>query len=223
MPSGTGCGASSSTLARGSAMTIGRTDDSCRERSSCSNNESRRRPKEVRVQERRRRRSRRYPDAEQPARPRRRWWLRTGLRGLLLAATVSAMLLLGSATLAHATGLNVVPNPGFEQAGCGADTPAICGWTFTAVNQCGGAGPCTFSSMTQDSNAHTGSASMSLFWGTDFSNGYGGAEAATDPAFCAQIGPGVHPVSRGAEKCASFGRRKVHHRGLSPDARSSAA
>jgi hypothetical protein len=121
--------------------------------------------------------------------------LRTGLRGVLLAATVSAMLLLGSATLAHATGLNVVPNPGFEQAGCGADTPAICGWTFTAVNQCGGAGPCTFSSMTQDSNAHTGSASMSLFWGTDFSNGYGGAEAATDPAFCAQIGPGVHPAS----------------------------
>jgi hypothetical protein len=90
---------------------------------------------------------------------------------------------------------NVVPNPGFEQGGCGAATPVICGWTFTAVNQCGGAGPCTFSSMTQDSNAHSGSASMSLYWGTDFSNGYGGTEAATDPAFCAQIGPGVHPAS----------------------------
>ncbi len=119
----------------------------------------------------------------------------TGLRGLLLAVALGAMLLFGPAAPAHATGVNVVPNPGFEQAGCGADTPAICGWTFTPVNQCGGAGPCTFSSMTQDSNAHTGSASMSLYWGTDFSNGYGGVEAATDRAFCAQIGPGVHPAS----------------------------
>jgi IPT/TIG domain len=136
------------------------------------------------------------PDAEQPARLRRRWRLRTGPRGLLLTATVSAMLLLGPATLAHATGVNVVPNPGFEQAGCGGNTPAICGWKLIGPGSaCGGAGPCTFTSMAQDSNAHTGSASMSLFWGTDFSNGYGGVEAATDPAFCAQIGPGVHPAS----------------------------
>jgi hypothetical protein len=72
----------------------------------------------------------------------------------------------------------------------------ICGWKLVdSVNACGGAGPCTFTTMSQDSNAHTGSASMSLSWSTDFSNGPGGAAAATDSAFCVQIGPGVHPAS----------------------------
>jgi PKD repeat protein len=93
---------------------------------------------------------------------------------------------------------NVVPNPGFEQGGCGAGTPDVCGWKLTnnSGGTCGGAGPCTSTAMNQDTtNVHSGSASLSLFWGTDFSDGVGGVQAETDPAFCAQIGPGAHPAS----------------------------
>jgi hypothetical protein len=43
-------------------------------------------------------------------------------------------------------------------------------------------------------NPHSGSASMDLAWGTSFFTG-GGPTAGTDPAFCAAIGPGVHPAS----------------------------
>jgi hypothetical protein len=81
---------------------------------------------------------------------------------------------------------NVVPNPGFEQGGCGGNTPVLCGWEAS-----GG-------SMSQDTtNPHSGTASMHLDCGVDgcygdpFS-GWASVQASTDAAFCAAIGPGVH-------------------------------
>jgi PKD repeat protein len=81
---------------------------------------------------------------------------------------------------AQATTVNVVPNPGFEQGGCGAATPDICGWEPLDPS----------AQISQDTtNPHSGSASMSL---TDWS-GYG--YAATDPGFCTTMSPGTHAAS----------------------------
>jgi hypothetical protein len=94
------------------------------------------------------------------------------------------------------TSTNVVPNPGFEQSGCNGSTPDVCGWDIVNSDSCGGAGPCTSTTMYEDTaNPHSGSASLYMAWGTSFSDGWGGVGAATDPAFCAAIGPGAHPAS----------------------------
>jgi PKD repeat protein len=75
-------------------------------------------------------------------------------------------------------GTNVVPNPGFEQGGCGASTPIVCGWESDHF-------------ISQDTtHSHAGSASLYLDCGVDVS-----CQAWTDPAFCAAIGLGVHPAS----------------------------
>jgi PKD repeat protein len=96
-----------------------------------------------------------------------RFWL-----GLAVAA---AALVLPTAAQAST---NVVPNPGFEQGGCGASTPIVCGWESDH-------------SISQDTtSSHSGSASLFLDCGVDVS-----CQASTDPAFCAAIGPGVHPAS----------------------------
>jgi hypothetical protein len=83
---------------------------------------------------------------------------------------------------------NVVPNPGFEQGGCGGNTPVLCGWASTDPN----------TSMSQDTtNPHTGSASMSVecaYPACDFDAG-AVTSVSTDPAFCAPIGPGAHQAS----------------------------
>jgi hypothetical protein len=94
---------------------------------------------------------------------------------ILLIAT--AALVLGLASSAQATTTNVVPNPGFEQAGCG-DTPELCGWEALAGQ------------IAQDATRpHSGSASMSLVGLSGF------ARATTDPAFCTAIGPGTYAAS----------------------------
>jgi len=97
-----------------------------------------------------------------------------------------AAVALGVPAVARATG-NVVPNPGFEQGGCGTSTPVICGWD-------------PFAYMTHDTaNPHSGSASMSLSCGSPTGCSGGGEGlavwASTDPAFCVAIGPGTHPAS----------------------------
>jgi hypothetical protein len=101
---------------------------------------------------------------------------------LCLAAGAIALAL---PALAHAS-INVVPNPSFEQGGCGGNTTVICGWGFQSSAN-------TF--MSQDTyNAHSGTASMLLGWGGTAGEG-GGVDAETDPAFCSAIGPGAHPAS----------------------------
>ena len=96
------------------------------------------------------------------------------LRVLLVAITAVVFVVVPSAQAST----NVVPNPGFEQGGCGGNTPVICGWT---ANQ----------SMAQDTtNSHSGSASLSLSGINAFP-----LWATTDPAFCALIGPGAHSAS----------------------------
>jgi chitodextrinase len=105
-----------------------------------------------------------------------RFWL-----GLAAAAVT-----LGLPAAAQA-GTNVVPNPGFEQGGCG-NTPVICGWETSDPN----------ASISGDA-PHSGNASLLLNWGTDDTGGsftqWWGAYAGTNPAFCAAIGPGAHPAS----------------------------
>jgi hypothetical protein len=98
---------------------------------------------------------------------------------------VAAAIALSLPAVAQAS-TNVVPNPGFEQGGCGGNTPVICGWGFeNSAN--------TF--MSQDTNNyHSGTASMVLGWGGAEGAG-GGASARTDPSFCSPIGPGAHPAS----------------------------
>jgi hypothetical protein len=117
---------------------------------------------------------------------------------------------------ADALGANVIPNAGFEQGGCGANTPVICGWETTSSGTV----------MSEDmSNPHSGSASMFLACdacgaipaspspasgGTVRATSLGSfATASTDPfpwddvqtastdpnIGCATIGPGVHPAS----------------------------
>jgi chitodextrinase len=101
-----------------------------------------------------------------------------------IAACVVGALIFGIAPAAQAA-VNVVPNPGFEQAGCGASTPIVCGWRSDS----GG-------SLYMDS-PHSGASSLSLSWSDDNYTGMGpvGVDAQTDPAFCAEIGPGAHPAS----------------------------
>jgi hypothetical protein len=90
----------------------------------------------------------------------------------------AAAFILSFARPASATAANGVPNPGFEQAGCGATTPVVCGWESDH-------------SISQDTtNSHSGSASLYLSCGPDVS-----CQASTDTAFCAPIGPGVHAAS----------------------------
>lgn len=105
-------------------------------------------------------------------------WLAVAIAGVALA-------LPGVARAAT----NVVPNPGFEQGGCGS-TPVICGWET-------GSDPNAY--MSQDTaNPHSGSASLLLGWSGETDGSFlrwWGAEASTDAAFCAAIGPGAHPAS----------------------------
>jgi chitodextrinase len=95
-----------------------------------------------------------------------------------------AAVVLGLPALAQAM-TNVVPNPGFEQDGCG-DTPIICGWV--------GHG-----NMYQDTtNPHSGSAAMVLDCGNTGCLGTGFGDSATGPSawsVCAAIDAGTHPAS----------------------------
>src|SRR5215475_638831 len=98
------------------------------------------------------------------------------LKILLVVATA---LLLGLAQPAHATAANVVPNPNFEQGGCGDNTPVVCGWHVDPMIHVG-------------SSIHFDCGPLGCYAG-----GFGplGVGASTDPAFCAAIGPGAHPAS----------------------------
>jgi hypothetical protein len=113
--------------------------------------------------------------------------------GILTAAAAAFML--SFAWPASATTANVVPNPGFEQSGCG-NTPVLCGWASTDPN----------TPISQDTvNVHTGSASMRLDCPSpfcDFLTG-GAASASTDPASCVPIGPGAHAASFWYEAAAT--------------------
>ena len=89
------------------------------------------------------------------------------------------------ASSALATTTNVVPNPGFEQAGCSEATPVICGWVSSKIFR-------------DTTNPHSGTASMRLetcVGNCNQDDSWHGASASTDPAFCAVIGPGAHPAS----------------------------
>jgi PKD repeat protein len=97
---------------------------------------------------------------------------------VLITLLTSAALTFAVVPSAQAT--NVVPNPGFEQGGCGASTPVICGWQ--GGYQIGSAGNYSMSLGCSPLGCH-GSEYGDSLW------------AQTDPAFCAAIGPGPHPAS----------------------------
>ena len=78
-----------------------------------------------------------------------------------------------------ALGANVVPNPGFEQGGCGASTPVICGWQGSYVSQAGSPGSYYLSLSCGPLGCYAG-------------GGLTTVSASTDRSFCAAIGPG-HP------------------------------
>jgi hypothetical protein len=105
---------------------------------------------------------------------------------LWFALVAAAVVLIFPAAAQGST--NVVPNPGFEQSGCGGNTPVVCGWASSDPNTV----------MLQDAtNPHTGSASMNVSCASpacDLSTG-GTATVSTDPGFCAPIGPGAHQAS----------------------------
>src|SRR5215475_1155783 len=104
------------------------------------------------------------------------------LRIVLIAA---AAVFLGAAPGAHATPTNLVPNPGFEQAGCG-NTPTFCGWLSS-----GWMAP-------ETTNPHSGAVSMFLqtcVGACNADDSWTFETAYADPAFCATIGPGTHPAS----------------------------
>jgi hypothetical protein len=106
-----------------------------------------------------------------------------------VAAAVVAAVVCGLAGPTRASAANVVPNPGFEQA-CGERFfPDICGWTLDAW-------PGRFM-YADTTNPHSGAVSMTLGWSGETGGEYGGwgSTAATDPAFCAPVGPGPHPAS----------------------------
>jgi hypothetical protein len=86
--------------------------------------------------------------------------------------------------------VNVVPNPGFEQAGCGASTPVVCGWRSDSYG-----GSLYLDNGSFSSTPHSGASSLYLAWSDDNYTGMGpvGVDAQTD--FCAAIGPGAHPAS----------------------------
>jgi PKD repeat protein len=97
---------------------------------------------------------------------------------VLITLLTSAALTFAVVPSAHAT--NVVPNPGFEQGGCGASTPVICGWQ--GGYQVGSPGNYRMYLACPATGCH--------------GNEYGDSlRAQTDPAFCAAIGPGPHPAS----------------------------
>jgi hypothetical protein len=106
-----------------------------------------------------------------------RFWL-----GLAIAPIV-----LGVPTTAQAS-INVVPNPGFEQAGCNAGrVTSICAWRSGDDTR-----------MSQDRETpHSGAAGLWLSFICREPTGCedAGVEAMTEPAFCASIGPGTHPAS----------------------------
>ena len=104
---------------------------------------------------------------------------------LLRAVTLTATLLCAVSSPAQATAANVVPNPGFEQAGCG-NTPIFCGWLSS-----GWMGPDT-------TNPHSGAVSMAMqtcVGACNADDSWTAESASTDPAACATIGPGTHPAS----------------------------
>jgi hypothetical protein len=104
---------------------------------------------------------------------------------LSLGLAAAAVVLILPAVARAST--NVVPNPGFEQGGCGGNTPVICGWESYAISQ-------------DTTNPHSGNSSMHLDCGAsgcyaDPYSGWASVEASTDSSFCAAIGPSVHPAS----------------------------
>jgi hypothetical protein len=80
------------------------------------------------------------------------------------------------------------PTAGFEQAGCGASTPVLCGWEGN-------------SSMSQDTtNPHSGNTSMHVEWAAgqcDYDPDYGWASVggSTDVTSCIAIQPGTNTAS----------------------------
>jgi PKD repeat protein len=101
----------------------------------------------------------------------------------LIIVAVGTMVL-GLPVAAQAT-TNVVPNPGFEQGGCG-DTPIICDWKEHSGR------------MVQDTTTpHSGSAAMALDCGNTgcLGTGFGGETGPSAYSTCAAIDPGTHPAS----------------------------
>src|SRR5436189_1908756 len=97
--------------------------------------------------------------------------------GWFMAASAAALALVLVPAAQAAT--NVVPNPGFETAGCGT-TLIICNWAATS----GGA-------ITQDStNPHSGAFSMHIT-----SSSGNNAAAVTGNGFCTALAAGVHQSS----------------------------
>jgi hypothetical protein len=101
-----------------------------------------------------------------------------------LIVAFAVAFVLGLAPSAQAA--NVVPNPGFEQGGCG-DTPILCDWLG-------------YPFMSQDTNAHSGNFAMLLHCGNTgcYADGFApwvSLSAHVDPAACPAIGPGTHPAS----------------------------
>jgi PKD repeat protein len=112
--------------------------------------------------------------------------MRRNLRSWLWISLAIGTVVLGLPAVAQAT-TNVLPNPGFEQGGCG-DAPVICGWHGDE-------------NMSRDTtSAHSGTASMAVNCGTTgcpeliVDDGYYGAwtGATTD---CLTFGPGSFPAS----------------------------
>jgi hypothetical protein len=103
-----------------------------------------------------------------------------------LIVVAAATLVLALAPSARATTTNVVPNPGFEQGGCG-DTAVLCDWLG-------------YPFMSQDTNAHSGNFAMHLRCGNFgcYADGLApwvSVSAHVDPAACPAIGPGTHAAS----------------------------
>src|SRR5262245_49489020 len=99
------------------------------------------------------------------------------VRTLLVTGAVFVFALVPSA---QATMVNLVPNPGFEEFGCGnAALTSICAWSPGSSSIIG---PGTL-------KPHSGSAYLGL---TGFN---GMAEATSDLAYCMPIGPGRHAAS----------------------------
>jgi PKD repeat protein len=91
---------------------------------------------------------------------------------------------------ADALGANVVPNPGFEQGGCGSAS-SVCDWSVEPSSP-----PAYENSVSQDTvTVHSGSASLSLSEVTNSVALLSDAYAFTDPGSCAAIGQGAHPAS----------------------------
>jgi hypothetical protein len=77
----------------------------------------------------------------------------------------------------------VVPNPGFEQGGCGGTTLVLCGWSSDFA-------------LSQDTtDPHTGNASMHLECGTCYYDPDTGIAWMSATTGCVRIGPGVHTAS----------------------------